>query len=88
MKATGVTRPLDQLGRIVIPKELRKVMDITSEDSFEIFTESDQIILKKYHPSCVFCNDARDVILFKGKLVCRNCIEGLKLEPVIRNPDK
>ena len=57
MKSTGVVRKLDNLGRIVIPIELRKTMDIAVKDTLEIFTEGDQIILKKYHPACIFCND-------------------------------
>lgn len=78
MKSTGVVRKLDNLGRIVIPIELRKTMDIAMKDTLEIFTEGDQIILKKYHPACIFCNDARDVSLFKGKLVCEKCMKELR----------
>ena len=80
MKSTGVVRKLDNLGRIVIPIELRKTMDIAIKDTLEIFTEGDQIILKKYHPACIFCNDARDVTLFKGKLICSKCLKELKLK--------
>ena len=65
MKSTGVVRKLDNLGRIVIPIELRKTMDIAIKDTLEIFTEGDEIILKKYQPGCIFCNDARNVTLFK-----------------------
>ena len=79
MKSTGVVRKLDNLGRIVIPIELRKTMDIAIKDTLEIFTEGDQIILKKYHPACIFCNDARDVNLFKGKLICDKCLKERKL---------
>ncbi len=78
MKSTGVVRKLDELGRIVIPIELRRTMDIAIKDTLEIFVDGDQIILKKYHPACIFCNDARDVILYKGKLVCKACLEDLK----------
>ena len=78
MKSTGVVRKLDELGRIVIPIELRRTMDIAIKDTLEIFVEGDQIILKKYHPACIFCNDARDVELYKGKLVCKHCLEDLK----------
>ena len=80
MKSTGVVRKLDNLGRIVIPIELRKTMDIAVKDTLDIFMEGDQIILKKYHPACIFCNDARDVIHYKDKLVCRRCLEELKQE--------
>ncbi len=78
MKSTGVVRQLDTLGRVVLPIELRRTMDIGVKDMLEIFVEGDQIILKKYHPSCIFCSDARDVVHYKGKLVCKKCLEELK----------
>lgn len=78
MKSTGVVRKLDELGRIVIPIELRRTMDIAVKDTLEIFVEEDKIILKKYHPACVFCNDARDVTPFKGKLICARCLAEMK----------
>ncbi len=78
MKSTGIVRKLDDLGRVVIPIELRRTMDIGIRDTLEIFTEDDQIILKKYHPACIFCNDARDVVYYKDKLICRKCLEELK----------
>ncbi len=80
MKSTGVVRQLDMLGRIVLPIELRRTMDIGVKDMLEIFVEDEQIILKKYHPSCIFCSDARDVVPYKGKLVCKNCLAELKAE--------
>ena len=55
-------------------------MDIGLRDTLEIFVEDDKIILKKYHPACIFCNDARDVIRYKDKLICKNCLEQLKKE--------
>lgn len=78
MKSTGVVRQLDTLGRVVIPIELRRTMDIAVKDTLEIFVEGDQIILKKYHPCCIFCNEANDVVHYKGKLVCKKCLEELK----------
>lgn len=80
MKSTGVTRHLDELGRIVLPKELRRTMHIEPKDELEIFTEEDRIVLKKYTPSCVFCNGEDGVAEFMGKRVCRACIEKLKAE--------
>ena len=77
MKSTGVVRQLDTLGRIVLPIELRRTMDINIKDMIEIFVEEDQIILKKYHPCCIFCGDARNVAHYKGKLVCQNCLDEL-----------
>ena len=78
MKSTGVVRKLDELGRIVIPIELRRVMGIGKRDTLEIFTEDDKIILKKYHPSCVFCNDARDVVFYKDQMICKRCLNEIK----------
>ena len=73
MKATGVVRPVDELGRIVIPKELRKTFHIQEKDRLEIYVEDDMIILKKYEPACLFCGDAKDVFMYKGKMICPNC---------------
>ena len=80
MKSTGVVRKLDELGRIVLPIELRRTLDISVRDTLEIFVEEDNIILKKYHPACIFCNDARSIRPYMGKLVCANCIEKIKSE--------
>ncbi len=77
MKSTGVVRQLDTLGRIVLPIELRRTMDIGIKDMVEIFAEDDRIVLKKFHPACIFCNDARDVVSYKGKLVCKACLAEL-----------
>ena len=78
MKSTGVVRQLDTLGRIVLPIELRRTMDIGVKDMLEIFVEGDEIILKKYHPSCVFCSDTGEVVPYRGKLICKACLEGLR----------
>lgn len=77
MKSTGIVRPVDQLGRIVLPIELRRILDIECKDSIEIFVEDNCIILKKYQPSCIFCNSMEHVVHFKGKPVCRTCIREL-----------
>ena len=65
MKSTGVVRKSDELGRIVLPIEIRKVLDIKQKDAVEIFTDDDKIILQKYQPSCIFCNNADDVVYFQ-----------------------
>lgn len=75
MKAIGVVRKVDELGRIVIPVELRRNMGIEIKDSMEIYTEDNSIILKKYEPSCIFCGEAKDIIQFNGKNICQHCIE-------------
>ena len=82
MKSTGVVRKVDELGRIVVPIELRRTMDIAVKDTLEIFVEGDQIILKKYHPACIFCENVNDVITYKGKLVCKDCLNTLKNEKI------
>ena len=62
----------------MLPKELRTILNINERDSIEIFTDNDKIILQKYQPACVFCNNANDIIYFNGKRVCAECIEKLK----------
>ena len=75
MKSTGVVRRVDELGRIVIPIELRRTLDIAEKDALEIYVDGEQIILKKYEPSCIFCGEAKGVVNYKGKNVCKNCLE-------------
>ncbi len=77
MKSTGIVRKVDELGRIVIPIELRRNLDIDIRDSLEIFVDNEQIILKKYNPACVFCGQAKDVETYKDKKVCLKCAEKL-----------
>ncbi len=78
-KATGVIRKVDELGRIVIPKELRRLFGIIdNQDSFEIFVEGDCIILKKYQPSCIFCNNLEDIHIYEGRNICRECIKRIQ----------
>ena len=74
MKATGIVRQIDDLGRIVIPKEIRTTYDIKPEDFLEIFTEEDRIILRKYQPSDIFTGDMEDLIEYKGKKVSKSSI--------------
>ena len=73
MKSTGIVRKVDQLGRVVIPKELRKTLGIAEKDGLEIFMDSDKIIFQKYEPACIFCDSADDVINFKNKNICGEC---------------
>jgi len=74
MKSTGIVRKVDELGRVVIPIELRRTLNIDVKDALEIFTEGDTIILKKYEPACIFCGQAKGVSNLKGKNVCPECI--------------
>ncbi|WP_040194794.1 AbrB/MazE/SpoVT family DNA-binding domain-containing protein [Clostridium culturomicium] len=77
MKATGIVRKIDDLGRVVLPIELRRTLNIDIKDPVEIFIEGDLIILKKYEPACVFCGEAANVENFRGKNVCKSCAEEL-----------
>ncbi len=78
MKATGIIRPIDNFGRVVIPVELRETMKFNKKDPMEIFVEEDKIILKKYEPACVFCGSADDVIEYEGKMVCKKCLKNMQ----------
>ncbi len=78
MKSTGMVRKIDELGRIVLPIEIRNTMGIQSRDSLEIFVDEDRIILKKYQPSCIFCDNSDGITFFKGKLICSECLKLLK----------
>lgn len=78
LKSTGVVRKLDQLGRIVLPKELRTVLNLKEKDALEIYVDGEQIILKKYEPACVFCGDAREVVNYRSKNICKKCLEEMK----------
>lgn len=73
MKSTGIVRKVDELGRIVLPIELRRTLDIGERDPLEIYVDGSSIILKKYMPACVFCGESSNVVSFKGKNVCANC---------------
>ncbi len=75
MKSTGIVRKVDELGRIVLPSELRKNMDINIKDSLEIYVNGDSVVLKKYNPSCIFCGEANNVQNYKDKNICSECLE-------------
>lgn len=77
MKSTGIVRKVDELGRIVLPIELRRTLDIAERDALEIFVDGDNIILHKYHPACIFCDNTRNMISYKGKNICPDCIKKL-----------
>ena len=78
MKSTGIVRPVDPLGRVVIPIELRRTLGISTDDSLEVFVKDDYIMLKKYEPTCIFCGSSEDVKDVKGKMICSECIRELK----------
>lgn len=78
MKSTGIVRKIDELGRIVLPMELRTSMELNSKDAIEIFVDDDKIILKKYQPSCIFCGNADNIKFFCDKRICADCLAKLK----------
>ncbi len=78
MKSTGIVRKLDELGRIVIPIELRRSLKINEKDPLEIFIENDNIILTKYADTCIFCGSAKTVKTYRKKQICNSCLKRLK----------
>ena len=78
MKATGITRQVDELGRFVLPIEIRRSLGIKEKDTLEIFTDGEGIVLKKYEPACIFCNSADDIVYYEGKRICGACLAKLK----------
>ncbi len=80
MKSTGMVRKVDELGRIVLPSEIRKSMDINLRDSLEIYTDENRIILQKYQPACIFCNGADNITYFKTYRICGECLQKIKTE--------
>ena len=77
MKATGIVRKIDELGRIVLPVETRKILDINTKDPVEIYMDNDSIVLRKYQPACMFCGSADETVRYKGKLICKECVEAM-----------
>ncbi|AZR73587.1 AbrB family transcriptional regulator [Anoxybacter fermentans] len=73
MQATGIVRKIDELGRIVIPIDLRRNLNIDSNDPIEILVGEDEIVLRKFVPTCVFCGNTEDTFVFKKQSVCRQC---------------
>lgn len=78
MKSTGIVRNVDELGRIVLPIELRRTMNISIKDPVEIYVEADRIVLKKYSPSCIFCGGEKNISEYKDKLICSLCRKALQ----------
>ena len=78
MKSTGIVRKVDELGRVVLPIELRRSLYIEEKDALEIYVDGNSVILKKYEPDCIFCGNAREVVNFKGKNICSACLRDMK----------
>lgn len=77
MKSTGIIRRMDELGRVVIPIEIRNKFEIAEKDPIEIYVEDSAIILKKYEQNCIFCGETKNLLEYNGKLICSSCCENL-----------
>lgn len=77
MKATGIVRKVDELGRIVLPIELRRTLDIEERDALEIYLDGDKIVLQKYEPACLFCGSNHGLVSYKGKNICSDCAKNI-----------
>ena len=77
MKSTGIVRKVDELGRIVLPIELRRTLGIEEKGRIEMFVDGESSILRKYQPACIFCDNAKDIINYKGKNICPDCIRAM-----------
>ena len=84
MKSTGIVRKIDELGRIVLPIELRRTLDIGERETMEIFVDGSSVVLKKYRPTCIFCDNVRDISVFKGKNVCPKCLREMQEALMVR----
>ncbi|NLH02504.1 MAG: AbrB/MazE/SpoVT family DNA-binding domain-containing protein [Clostridiales bacterium] len=82
MKSTGMTRRVDELGRIVLPVELRRTLGIEERDSLEIFVNEDTIVLRKYQPGCVHCGSIDRLTRFRDSLICDNCRKEIARQPL------
>ena len=77
MKSTGIVRKIDDLGRVVLPSELRRTMDLDMRNEVEIYLEDDKIVLKKHEPACIFCASRCNLVIYRDKNICKECIQTL-----------
>ena len=75
MKSTGIIRKVDELGRVVIPIEIRNKFDISEKDPLEIYVDGSSIVLKKFESRCIFCGNTKNLTAYKNKLICNKCAE-------------
>lgn len=80
MKSTGIVRRIDELGRVVLPVDLRRALELDVRDPVEVFVDEDAIILRKYQPNCIFCGSSKAIGHFRSKPVCAECRRQLKSE--------
>ena len=89
MKSTGIVRGLDKMGRIVLPMEIRKLLHLIDYKSYvEFYTEADSVILKKYVPACIFCDNADNTVEYHGMKICKDCLHKLNLLAQELPPDQ
>ncbi len=77
MKSTGIVRKVDEQGRVVLPIELRRTLDLGERDELEIYMDDDKVVLKKYEPACIFCSSSFGLVTYRGKNVCMDCIHNM-----------
>lgn len=77
MKSTGIVRKLDELGRVVLPVELRRRLGIDIRDAMELKVDGCYVVLQEYKPRCTFCKSTENVVEKKDKLICENCLNDL-----------
>ena len=78
MKSTGIVRKVDELGRIVLPKEIRKSLGLGIRSAVDLYVDGEKLIITKTKNECIFCNSRDNLVEYKGKSVCEKCIEELK----------
>ena len=78
MKSTGIVRKVDELGRIVLPIELRRSLGIGTKDMLEIFVEGNSVILRKFESNCLFCGSSRELSAYKDRMICAKCLKELR----------
>jgi len=78
MKSLGTVRRIDELGRIVLPIETRRRLNLEPKDPVEIFVEKDRVVIKKYEPACIFCGEMLDIVDFKDRKICKKCLADLQ----------
>ena len=89
MGPTGaIVRKLDRLGRLVLPREMLHLMDISDGDPLEVLLDGDRIVLRKYQPGCIFCGKTEDLILHRDRKVCRDCVRTLAGSPQPADSDR
>ena len=75
-----IVRHLDDLGRFVIPKEMRKEMELKDNDPLEIELQGKEIVVRKHETKCIFCGKNKVFVEFNNKRICKKCLEELKNE--------